>query len=79
MNNKAFVTPEFIVGDVIASEVYMGKITGAFWAEGTWNYNLGENADLEKADGFEGHRVGMKYIKRGDIKWHYKNGDWKEV
>lgn len=80
---KVISPPEFAVGDIIASERYMGAITGAFFTEGAWHYNIGENADLEKDDERDGHRVGMKFIRRSDIKWrlvYLPDGpEWQEV
>ena len=78
MTDNPKSAPEFHPGTVIASDLYMGVITGAFWTS-TWNYIIGENADTQTDDKLDGYRVGSKFIKRGDIKWVLREGKWQKV
>lgn len=76
---RTISSPKYTIGSIVASEKYAGTIVGAFYADGGWNYNIGQNADLEQPDGIEGHRIGQKFIRESNIKWQQQGRGWQEV
>lgn len=78
---KKVPKPKFIIGNIIAGSLFAGTITNAFYADGEWNYGVGENASTAAEDRKDGYRIGPKYIKESDVKWRQNNyrGEWEVV
>lgn len=61
-------TPKFNIDDKILSPKYMGKITGAFYTNDEWNYNIGFNTSIEPIEGKPGvYLSGWKYIIESEV------------
>jgi hypothetical protein len=72
--------PEFLVGQTIASDLFIGTIVSAFFDGTEWCYNVGDNADTEsKGDPQDGYHFGPKYIKESNIRWlqHSFGATWR--
>lgn len=75
--------PKFLVGTIIATDTHIGTIESGFFADGVWNYNIGDNATIVPAEGTEarGYRKGPRYVREEDVKWLQRTfgGRWEEV
>lgn len=74
--------PKFCIGQIIAGSYFAGTVQAAFFADGEWNYNIGENADIQPTtseDKTLGHRYGPKYIRESDVKWKQLLMEWEAV
>lgn len=70
---------KYKTGDIIASNKYMGEVKGAFLRDGSWNYIIGDNADIDDGDTDKGFKVGLKYINEKNVTLLYYNGAWRGV
>jgi hypothetical protein len=73
--------PKYLIGSIIAGNTFAGTVTNAFYAEGEWNYGVGENASTAKDDLNDGYRIGPKFIRESDVKWRQNTyrGEWEAV